>query len=73
MYRMDITADLNDEDHTGYVWPFLSRHAAPASVAHDTDYTVVFRGDRNGSSSPPATFTITVTNPNRIPTCFEPN
>jgi hypothetical protein len=23
MYRVDITADLNDEDHTGYVWTFL--------------------------------------------------
>ena len=23
MYRVDITADLNDEDCTGYVWTFL--------------------------------------------------
>jgi hypothetical protein len=23
MYRVDITADLNDEDHTGYLWTFL--------------------------------------------------
>jgi len=23
MYRVDITADLNDEDETGYVWTFL--------------------------------------------------
>ena len=30
MYRVDITADLNDEDHTGYVWTLLdeARHAA---------------------------------------------
>jgi hypothetical protein len=24
MYRLDITADLNDEDLTGYVWTFLA-------------------------------------------------
>jgi hypothetical protein len=23
MYRVDITADLNDEDETGFVWTFL--------------------------------------------------
>ena len=23
MYRVDITADLNDEDDTGFVWTFL--------------------------------------------------
>ena len=23
MYRVDITADLKDEDETGYVWTFL--------------------------------------------------
>jgi hypothetical protein len=25
MYLVDITADLNDEDETGYVWTFLDR------------------------------------------------
>ena len=30
MYRVDITADLNDEDHTGYVWTFLDEPAIPA-------------------------------------------
>jgi hypothetical protein len=27
MYRVDITADLNDEDETGYVWTFLDELA----------------------------------------------
>jgi hypothetical protein len=29
MYRVDITADLNDEDHTGYVWTFLDEARDP--------------------------------------------
>jgi hypothetical protein len=27
MYRVDITADLHDEDDSGYVWTFLERLA----------------------------------------------
>jgi hypothetical protein len=32
MYRVDITADLNDEDHTGYVWTFLDEARAPGQI-----------------------------------------
>jgi hypothetical protein len=30
MYRVDITADLNDEDHTGNVWTLLDEARDPA-------------------------------------------
>lgn len=29
MYRVDIAADLNDEDDTGYVWTFLDEARDP--------------------------------------------
>jgi hypothetical protein len=32
MYRVDITADLNDEDHTGYVWTFLDEARDPGQI-----------------------------------------
>ncbi len=32
MYRVDITADLNDEDHTGYLWTFLDEARDPAQI-----------------------------------------
>jgi len=32
MYRVDITADLNDEDDTGYVWTFLDEARAPGQI-----------------------------------------
>jgi hypothetical protein len=32
MYRVDITADLNDEDHTGYVWTFLDEARDPSQI-----------------------------------------
>lgn len=32
MYRVDITADLNDEDDTGYVWTFLDEAREPADI-----------------------------------------
>ena len=35
MYRVDITADLNDEDHTGYVWTFLDQARDPARLFCD--------------------------------------
>jgi hypothetical protein len=48
MYRVDITADLNDEDHTGYVWTFLEQARDPGQiqpgaivVAGDEDTAVV--------------------------------
>ena len=32
MYLVDITADLNDEDETGYVWTFLDEARDPAQI-----------------------------------------
>lgn len=32
MYRVDIEADLNDEDDTGYVWTFLDEARDPSRV-----------------------------------------
>jgi len=42
MYRVDITADLNDEDHTGYVWTFLDEARDPAQI---TSGALVIAGD----------------------------
>lgn len=42
MYRVDITADLNDEDHTGYVWTFLDEARDPAQI---TPGALVIAGD----------------------------
>jgi hypothetical protein len=42
MYRVDITADLNDEDHTGYVWTFLDEACNPAQI---TPGALVIAGD----------------------------
>lgn len=42
MYRVDITADLNDEDHTGYVWTFLDEVRDPAQI---TPGAIVIAGD----------------------------
>ena len=33
MYQVDITADLNDEDETGYVWTFLDEARDPGQIA----------------------------------------
>ena len=32
MYHVDITADLNDEDETGYVWTFLDEACDPGQI-----------------------------------------
>ena len=32
MYHVDITADLNDEDETGYVWTFLDEARDPQQI-----------------------------------------
>jgi hypothetical protein len=32
MYRVDITADLNDEDETGYLWTFLDEARDPGQI-----------------------------------------
>jgi len=42
MYRVDITADLNDEDHTGYIWTFLDEARDPSQVSPGA---IVIAGD----------------------------
>ena len=32
MYRIDITADLNDEDDTGYLWTFVDEARDPGQI-----------------------------------------
>ena len=32
MDRVDITADLNDEDETGYLWTFLDEARNPGQI-----------------------------------------
>jgi hypothetical protein len=32
VYRLDITADLNDEDGTGYIWTFLDEARDPEKI-----------------------------------------
>jgi hypothetical protein len=32
MYHVDITADLNDEDETGYLWTFLDEASDPGQI-----------------------------------------
>ena len=32
MYRVDINADLNDEDETGYLWTFLDEARDPGQI-----------------------------------------
>ena len=32
MYHVDITADINDEDETGYVWAFLDQARDPQQI-----------------------------------------
>ena len=38
MYRVDINADLNDEDETGYLWTFLDEARV---IAGDEDAAAV--------------------------------
>jgi hypothetical protein len=33
VYQVDITADLNDEDETGYVWTFLDEARDPDQIS----------------------------------------
>jgi len=47
MYRLDITADLNDEDDTGYVWTFLDEARDPARV---TPGALVIAGDEDAAA-----------------------
>ncbi|MDQ3640200.1 MAG: hypothetical protein M3450_01710 [Actinomycetota bacterium] len=34
MARVDITADMNDEDETGHVWTFLDEARDPSVILH---------------------------------------
>jgi len=47
MYRVDITADLNDEDQTGYVWTFLDEARDPAQI---TPGALVVAGDEDAAA-----------------------
>jgi hypothetical protein len=44
MYRVDITADLNDEDQTGCLWTFLDEARDPARI---TPGALVVAGDED--------------------------
>ena len=47
MYRVDITADLNDEDETGYVWTFLDQARDPGRI---TPGALVVAGDDDSAA-----------------------
>lgn len=47
MYRVDITADLNDEDDTGYVWTFLDEARDPSQIRPGT---LVVAGDEDAAA-----------------------
>src|SRR5258706_823218 len=47
IYRVDITADLNDEDHTGYLWTFLDEARDPAQI---TPGALVVAGDEDAAA-----------------------
>jgi hypothetical protein len=47
MYRVDITADLNDEDHSGYVWTFLDEARDAAQI---TPGALVVAGDEDAAA-----------------------
>jgi hypothetical protein len=47
MYRVDITADLNDEDQTGYVWTFLDAARDPARIVPGA---LVVAGDQDAAA-----------------------
>ena len=47
MYRVDITADLNDEDHTGYVWTVLDEARDPSQTRPGA---IVVAGDEEAAA-----------------------
>jgi hypothetical protein len=47
MYHVDITADLNDEDDTGYVWTFLDEARDPTQIEPGT---LVVAGDEDAAA-----------------------
>jgi hypothetical protein len=44
MVTVDITADLNDEDETGYVWTFLDEAREPSQIKPGA---IVLAGDND--------------------------
>jgi hypothetical protein len=50
MYRVDIAADLNDEDPTGYLWTFLDEAVDPTQI---TPGALVVAGDEDASRRMP--------------------
>ncbi len=44
MYRVDITADLNAEDDTGWIWTFLDEAHDPTRIVPDA---IVVAGDED--------------------------
>jgi hypothetical protein len=54
MHRVDITADLNDEDQTGYLWTFLSNSGAPSSASSSLMRRPVAGRDRCRAADPRA-------------------
>lgn len=47
IYRVDITADLHDEDQTGYLWTFLDEARDPAQI---TPGALVVAGDADAAA-----------------------
>jgi hypothetical protein len=47
MYRVDITADLNDEDETGYVWTFVDEARDPGEIKPGA---IVVAGDQDAAA-----------------------
>ena len=47
MYHVDITADLNDEDETGYVWTFLDEARDPGQIKPGT---LLVAGDEDAAA-----------------------
>ena len=47
MYHVDITADLNDEDETGFVWTFLDEAQAPNEIVPGA---LVVAGDEDAAA-----------------------
>jgi hypothetical protein len=47
MYRVDIGADLNDEDDSGYIWTFLDEAHDPDRI---TPGALVVAGDQDAAA-----------------------
>lgn len=47
MYTVDIAADLNDEDDTGFVWTFLDEAREPGKIAPGA---LVVAGDEDAAA-----------------------